>query len=74
MGEAEKFRESFAVPVQRPGDEEAAARLKRLTGPFVLRRVKTDRSIISDLPDKVEIEDLVHAHPGTGLSLPGHGD
>ncbi len=56
LGPAEKFRESFAVPVQRHGDEEAAARLKRLTGPFVLRRVKTDRSIISDLPDKVEMK------------------
>ena len=56
LGPAEKFRESFAVPVQRHGDEEAAARLKRLTGPFILRRVKTDRSIISDLPDKVEMK------------------
>ena len=56
LGPAEKFRESFAVPVQRHGDEEAADRLKRLTGPFILRRVKTDRSIISDLPDKVEMK------------------
>ena len=56
LGPAEKFRENFAVPVQRHGDEEAAARLKRLTGPFILRRVKTDRSIISDLPDKIEMK------------------
>jgi SNF2 family DNA or RNA helicase len=56
LGPAQKFRENFAVPVQRHGDEEAAARLKRLTGPFVLRRVKTDRSIISDLPDKIEMK------------------
>ena len=56
LGPAEKFRERFAVPVQRHGDEEAAARLKRLTGPFILRRVKTDQSIISDLPDKVEMK------------------
>jgi superfamily II DNA or RNA helicase len=56
LGPAEKFRESFTVPVQRHGDEEAAARLKRLTGPFILRRVKTDRSIISDLPDKIEMK------------------
>jgi SNF2 family DNA or RNA helicase len=56
LGPAEKFRTSFAVPVERHGDEEAAGRLKRLTGPFILRRVKTDRSIISDLPDKVEMK------------------
>ncbi len=56
LGPAEKFRTGFAVPVERHGDEDAADRLKRLTGPFILRRVKTDRSIISDLPDKVEMK------------------
>ena len=56
LGAAEKFRTSFSVPVERHGDEEAAARLKRLTGPFILRRLKTDRSIISDLPDKIEMK------------------
>jgi SNF2 family DNA or RNA helicase len=56
LGPAEKFRTSFAVPVERHADEEAADRLKRLTGPFILRRVKTDRSIISDLPDKIEMK------------------
>ena len=30
------------------------ALLKRITGPFVLRRLKSDRSIIDDLPDKIE--------------------
>jgi SNF2 family DNA or RNA helicase len=56
LGPAEKFRTSFAVPVERHGDEDATARLKRLTGPFILRRLKTDRSIISDLPDKIEVK------------------
>jgi SNF2 family DNA or RNA helicase len=56
LGPAEKFRTSFAVPVERHGDEDATARLKRLTGPFILRRLKTDRSIISDLPDKIEMK------------------
>jgi SNF2 family DNA or RNA helicase len=56
LGPAEKFRTSFAVPVERHADEEATARLKRLTGPFILRRLKTDRSIISDLPDKIEMK------------------
>jgi SNF2 family DNA or RNA helicase len=56
LGPAEKFRTSFAVPVERHGDEEATTRLKRLTGPFILRRLKTDRSIISDLPDKIEMK------------------
>lgn len=29
--------------------------VRRMTGPFVLRRLKTDRSIIADLPDKQEM-------------------
>jgi SNF2 family DNA or RNA helicase len=56
LGSAQKFRERFAVPVERHGDPEAAERLRRITRPFVLRRLKTDKSIISDLPDKQEIK------------------
>jgi len=35
-----------------------AERLRRITGPFVLRRLKTDPSIITDLPEKLEMEVL----------------
>jgi hypothetical protein len=55
LGSMTSFKERFAIPIERHGDDEAAARLQRLTGPFVLRRLKTDRSIIDDLPDKIEI-------------------
>ncbi|WP_425554502.1 SNF2-related protein [Dactylosporangium siamense] len=58
LGTATKFRERFAEPVERRGDADAAARLRRITQPFVLRRLKTDRSIISDLPEKLEMEVL----------------
>jgi len=56
LGSAKGFRERFAVPIERYRDEEAAGRLKRITGPFVLRRLKTDRTIICDLPDKLEMK------------------
>jgi SNF2 family DNA or RNA helicase len=56
LGPAERFRERFAVPIERNGSDEAAAALQRLTRPFVLRRLKTDRAIISDLPDKQEMK------------------
>jgi non-specific serine/threonine protein kinase len=56
LGSAASFRQRFATPVERYGDEAAADRLRRLTQPFVLRRMKTDRSIISDLPEKLEME------------------
>lgn len=55
LGSAKAFRERFAVPVERFRDANAAAGLQRLVRPFVLRRVKTDRSIIQDLPAKQEM-------------------
>jgi hypothetical protein len=58
LGAATMFKKRFAEPVERHGDEDAATRLRRLTGPFILRRVKTDRSIITDLPEKLEMEVL----------------
>jgi SNF2 family DNA or RNA helicase len=58
LGAAAAFKKKYAEPVERHGDEEAAERLRRITGPFVLRRLKTDKSIISDLPEKLEMEVL----------------
>ncbi|MEU8333313.1 DEAD/DEAH box helicase [Micromonospora sp. NPDC048839] len=58
LGPAATFRKQFAEPIERHGDAEAAERLRRITGPFVLRRLKTDSSIISDLPEKLEMEVL----------------
>ncbi|WP_433239061.1 DEAD/DEAH box helicase [Actinomadura nitritigenes] len=56
LGPRSVFRQRFAVPIEREGDEQAALALKRATRPFILRRLKTDRSIISDLPEKQEIK------------------
>ena len=58
LGTASAFRSRFAVPIERHGEAEAAELLKRVSGPFVLRRLKTDSSIISDLPDKFEMKVL----------------
>jgi SNF2 family DNA or RNA helicase len=49
-----RFRKRFELPVQRDNDPVQTATLKRLVEPFILRRVKTDKAIIADLPDKVE--------------------
>ena len=56
LGPAKAFRERYAVPVERHGSAEAAQELRRITEPFVLRRLKTDKSIISDLPEKQEMK------------------
>lgn len=57
LGTATEFRRRFSIPIEREGDTETADRLRRIITPFVLRRLKTDRSIISDLPDKIETTD-----------------
>ncbi len=49
-----RFRKRFELPVQRDNNPVQTAILKRLVEPFILRRVKTDKSIIADLPDKLE--------------------
>jgi SNF2 family DNA or RNA helicase len=56
LGTAPDFRRTFALPVERYRDPGRAAELRRLVQPFVLRRLKTDTSIIQDLPDKVEMK------------------
>lgn len=58
LGSEKGFRERFAIPIEREGDDEAAEQLRRITGPFVLRRLKTDRTIIADLPDKLEMKEF----------------
>ncbi len=56
LGQPTSFKQRFATPIERHGDADAAARLRSLTQPFVLRRLKTDTSIITDLPAKIEME------------------
>ncbi|MDV7353368.1 DEAD/DEAH box helicase [Rhodococcus oxybenzonivorans] len=55
LGSEAMFRKRFVVPIEREQDETAVARLRAVTSPFVLRRVKTDPAVIADLPDKFEM-------------------
>ncbi|MEO0933809.1 MAG: DEAD/DEAH box helicase, partial [Cyanobacteria bacterium J06641_2] len=54
LGKQAQFRKSFEIPIQKDNDKVKSTTLKKLVEPLILRRVKTDQSIISDLPDKVE--------------------
>ena len=56
LGSQAEFKKRFFLPIQVWSDQGAADRLKRLTGPFILRRLKTDKTVISDLPDKLEMK------------------
>lgn len=54
LGPMAEFRRRFAVPIERHRDKERAERLRGLVRPFILRRLKTDAKVISDLPPLVE--------------------
>jgi SNF2-related domain/SNF2 Helicase protein/Helicase conserved C-terminal domain len=55
LGTAERFRTRYAIPVERHGNTDAAELLRRTTRPYLLRRLKTDPTIVDDLPEKIEI-------------------
>lgn len=55
LGSPQAFRARFAVPIEREQDQAAVTRLRAVTSPFILRRVKTDPAVISDLPEKQEM-------------------
>ncbi|MBZ0258968.1 DEAD/DEAH box helicase, partial [bacterium] len=56
LGTQADFKRSFFVPIQARRDADAIRKLKQATGPFILRRLKTDKTIISDLPEKMEMK------------------
>ncbi|MDD1702667.1 MAG: DEAD/DEAH box helicase [Methanoregula sp.] len=53
LGTATSFQKKFSIPIERYHDTGRAQTLKQLVRPFLLRREKTDRTIISDLPEKI---------------------
>ena len=63
LGSAKDFSESYAKPIQKYGDSHVAERFRKVTAPFMMRRLKTDKSIISDLPDKIERNELALLTP-----------
>ena len=54
LGDRRYFREAFFKPIQSGSDSKSKNRLRKITAPFILRRVKTDKNIIRDLPEKIE--------------------
>ena len=54
LGGMSKFNEEFGKPIQQERDQQKLDLFRRVTSPFLLRRLKTDKTIISDLPDKIE--------------------
>ena len=63
LGDEPFFRQRYRLPIERYGDMASLRDLKGRVGPFILRRLKTDKSIISDLPEKVELSEWVGLSP-----------
>lgn len=47
------FKKHFIKPIEVYQDKNAIEDFRKITAPFILRRLKTDRDIVSELPDKI---------------------
>lgn len=55
LGNRNFFQRRFAIPIEKYGDRDSLQTLRSLVRPFILRRLKTDKEIIKDLPEKQEM-------------------
>lgn len=63
LGELPNFINRYAKPIEIEKDMAVAKTLQEITAPFMLRRLKTDKNIISDLPDKIIIDEYATMTP-----------
>ncbi len=56
LGSHQRFQRAYAIPIERYQDPAALERIRNLVSPFIMRRVKSDPSIIQDLPEKMEMK------------------
>lgn len=54
LGTLSKFKDRFARPIEIDRNQDRLEEFRKVTAPFILRRLKSDKSIIKDLPDKIE--------------------
>ena len=54
LGSSEKFRQTMARQIERDRDANVTKRLQTIISPFLLRRLKSDKSLVPELPDKIE--------------------
>ena len=63
LGSSRDFSRTFTSPIEVDHDASAAEAFRRLTSPFMLRRLKSDKSILADLPDKNSIDQFTTLNP-----------
>ena len=67
LGSLKDFQKSYAIPIERFKEKSRASKLKLSVSPFVLRRLKTDKSVISDLPEKMVLNDYCYLAKGQAV-------
>lgn len=60
LGSLREFQKSYAIPIERFKETTRATKLKMSASPFVLRRLKTDKNVITDLPEKLVLDDYCY--------------
>jgi len=55
-----KFTRDYAIPIERYRDKNQIEKLKKITAPFLLRRLKIDKTIINDLPEKIIFDEYCY--------------
>ena len=60
LGSLKEFQKSYAIPIERFKETTRATKLKLSVSPFVLRRLKTDKHVISDLPEKLVLNEYCY--------------
>ncbi len=60
LGSLNDFSKNYSIPIERFKELTRAQKLKKAISPFMLRRLKTDKTIISDLPEKVVLDDFCY--------------
>lgn len=60
LGSIRDFQKGYAIPIEKFKQTNRAEKLRLAISPFILRRLKTDKTIISDLPDKVVLNEYCY--------------
>ena len=60
LGSLREFQKSYAIPIERFKEHSRANKLRMSISPFVLRRLKTDKHVISDLPEKMVLNEYCY--------------
>ncbi len=53
LGNKSSFFKTFDRPISKEKDQQVLSKFRKITNPFLMRRMKTDKTIITDLPDKI---------------------